>query len=91
MEQLKSFLVSMMSSLPIIVPLFLVFIGMTVYQNFQEWQECEDYFVESVDKPKMKIDPAKALAARVKFVMRLKRKMKQFKEKKNETIQRKEK
>jgi len=35
------------------------------------------------EEPKIKIDPAKALATQVKFVMRLQRKMKRFKERKN--------
>ena len=38
------------------------------------------------DEAKIVIDPGKALAQRIKFVMRLKRRMKEFKARKNDKI-----
>ena len=72
---------SALSPLPLIASLFFVYyLGILIFRNYNQWQECEDSFVD--ENPKIKVDPAKALAARVKFVIRLKRKMKQFKESK---------
>ena len=88
MEQFASFLASVLTPVSVIVSMFFVYVGILVLRNYQQWQECEYSYAED-DKPKIKIDPAKALAARVKFVMRLKRKMKEFKEKKTEEEKRK--
>ena len=39
-----------------------------------------------IDEPKIRTDPGKALAKQVKFMMRLKRRMKNFKEKKEKAL-----
>jgi hypothetical protein len=55
------------------------FIAVFIFRRFKS--ETPD-LIEYDDLPKIRVDPAKAFAQQVKFMMRLKRKMKTFKENK---------
>jgi hypothetical protein len=79
-----SLLVSLFSPLPAVIIGFLCLL-LAIYvlkSHFRSGGIDSGLFNED-EEPKIKIDPAKALATQVKFVMRLKRKMKRFKERKN--------
>jgi len=66
-----------------LITLFLAFIiAATAILVFKSQQK-ENYPIKEDEGPKIVIDPAKAFCQRMKFIIRMKKRMKQFKAKKD--------